>query len=160
MIRLLLLATAIRLVTGCGTIDCDDQTYTCVGDDRPATLEYVTETILRPYCATAGCHSAFAFRGNPNTGSHYRFDTVDHARQSILTPNADDPMGVPAVDTVGFDPDSSLLYNVLVRPTGPTGKLPRMPYDEPLQTSEIALIRRWISSPADGGAGLDGLGAP
>ena len=147
MIRLYLLVAAIA-VAGCGSIDCDKNSFTCTGDDRPATLEYVTSTILRPYCATAGCHSAFAFVGK--NGAFYRFDTYEHVRASILTPVPKDPMPVPIVDVVGCDPDSSLLYNVLTRQTGPNGEAPRMPYDEPLSAADISLVRRWIVEGEDG----------
>jgi len=143
MIRLLCLATATAMVAGCGTIDCDENTFTCTGDDRPATLEYVTETILRPNCANAQCHSEFRYAGYLTP---YRFDTLDHTAQSI----SDGFL----VDTSGFDPDVSLLYGVLVRDTLDTpiggSYFPRMPYDQPLPVADIALIRRWISEGADG----------
>jgi hypothetical protein len=153
MIRLLMLAVTTGVVAGCGTIECNDTDFTCDGDNRPSTLEYVTETVLRPYCANGACHSAFTFAGTGDT--HYRFDTVDHTRQSILHPNPDDPTNEFAAPIVfPGDAENSLLFLVLTRDTGPSGEAPRMPYDQPLPTSEIALIKRWINE------GADGLGEP
>src|SRR5438045_1803927 len=58
-------------------------------DDRPPTLDFITETILAPSCATAQCHSAFA----REVGDE--FDTPAAARRSIVanslaTPNDQD----------------------------------------------------------------------
>ena len=47
-------------------------------DDRPATLDYITETILAPTCATAECHSDF----KRQVGD--QFDTPAGARRSIV----------------------------------------------------------------------------
>jgi hypothetical protein len=140
MYRLLFLATGV--LAGCGTIECDDQTYTCTGgennlDDRPLTLEYVTVTVLRPSCANAQCHSSFAYT------AEYRFDTVEHAQESLAGANGQ--LVVPG------DSASSFLFQVLVRETQPDGSAPRMPYDQPLPTADIALIKQWIDDAmADG----------
>jgi hypothetical protein len=140
MHRLLVLVAGATMVASCAEIDCelvgDGPEAICPNDDRPATLEYVTTTILRPNCANAQCHSSFA-----NTFD-YRFDTVEHAQQSMVSPTAQ--LVFPG------DPDASLLYLVLVRPTQEDGTAPRMPYDQPLPGSEIALIKRWIQEGADG----------
>ena len=47
-------------------------------DDRPATLDYITETILAPTCASAQCHSAF----KREVGD--QLDTPDAVRQSVV----------------------------------------------------------------------------
>ncbi len=139
MYRLLFLATG--LLAGCGTIECDDSTYTCTGgdnnlDDRPLTLEYVVVTVLRPNCANAQCHSSYKYE------YEYRFDTVEHAQESLA--------GANAIIVVPGEPENSLLFNVLIRETQSDGSLPRMPYDSPLPTAEIALIKEWIMDGADG----------
>lgn len=140
MHRLLLLVAGLS-TAGCGTIECDDATYTCTGgdnnmDDRPLTLEYVTVTVLRPNCANTQCHSAFSYT------SQYRFDTVEHAQESIAGENGQ--IVVPG------DSASSFLFQVLTRDTQPDGSAPRMPYDQPLPTAEIALVKQWIDAGADG----------
>jgi hypothetical protein len=101
-------------------------------NDRPATLEYVTEAILQPNCGQYDCHSSF----RRETG--YAFDTVEEAKKSLS--------GI----VISTDPDASLLYNVLTR------QIMRMPYDSPLPDKDIALIRTWIT---DGAPGL-GLNLP
>ncbi len=113
----LVFAVAVALA-GC------DQTY----NDRPATLEYITEAILQPSCSQDDCHSSFRKAGG------YAFDTVSVARTSLA------PIVLPT------DPDSSLVYTVLTR------TVKRMPYDSPLPDKDIALIRTWI---LDGAPGLD-----
>ena len=101
-------------------------------NDRPATLEYVTEAILQPSCAQYDCHSSFA------RTKGYAFDTVAEAKQSLSR------IVIPT------DPEASLLYIVLTR------QIKRMPYDSPLPDKDIALIRTWIT---DGAPGL-GLNIP
>src|SRR5688572_8931005 len=101
-----------------GDIDGDLVTPVCDGDDRPATLEYVQATILRPHCGNAQCHSGFR-----NT-LDYRFDTLEDTIKTFNRPDA-------LLVTPG-DPDASFLYLVITRPTEADGSLPRMPYDQPL----------------------------
>ena len=113
---------------------------TCDADDRPATLEYVVVTILRPSCGNAQCHSSF------KNEFDYRFDTIEHAAESMTAKLDGTELVVPG------DPDASVLYNVITRQTQEIGGdiLPRMPYDQPLPIPDIALIRRWIAEGADG----------
>ena len=106
-------------------------------DDRPASLEYITEAILVPYCANAQCHSAFKHAGVPNSEG-YAFDTVENARIACTTG------GLVAVG----DPDGSFLIDVLTRPGA--NKAARMPYDAPLPDVDLALIKTWIRQGADG----------
>lgn len=97
-------------------------------NNRPATLEYITEAILQPSCSQYDCHSSFRREFG------YAFDTVSEARKSLG----------PLVSTA--EPETSLLYVVLTR------KLKRMPYDSPLPDKDIDLILQWIQ---DGAPGLD-----
>ena len=99
-------------------------------NDRPATLQYLTEAILQPSCGQYTCHSSF------RRAKGYAFDTVDAARTSLTLPGV--------VNTT--DPTSSLLYLVLTR------RVKRMPYDAPLAQKDIDLIFKWID---DGAPGLD-----
>lgn len=118
------LVVAALALGACGTTN----------DDRPATLEYVTVAILQPSCGNAQCHSSF------RREEDYAFDTVDEARDSINTYSL----------VVAGEPESSLLYQVLISPGG-EGNLPRMPYDQPLSDIDVALIYDWILA---GGPGL------
>src|SRR6185436_19112465 len=77
-------------------------------NNRPATLEYITEAILQPSCGQYTCHSSF------RREKGYAFDTVDEAKQSLAS--------LVSVN----EPTSSLLYTVLTR------TVKRMPYDSPL----------------------------
>ncbi|HEX3477992.1 MAG TPA: hypothetical protein VHT91_23385 [Kofleriaceae bacterium] len=95
-------------------------------NDRPATLQYITEAILQPNCSQDVCHSSYT------RTKGYAFDTVAAARQSLSTPGV--------VNT--SEPESSLLYTVLIR------QVKRMPYDAPLPDKDIELILRWIMGSA------------
>jgi hypothetical protein len=99
-------------------------------NNRPATLEYITEAILQPSCSQYVCHSSY------RREKGYAFDTVAVARTSLAQPGLVNPA----------DPESSLLYTVLTR------KIQRMPYDSPLPDKDIALILKWIE---DGAQGLE-----
>lgn len=99
-------------------------------NDRPATVEYITEAILQPSCAQYDCHSSFRMEKG------YAFDTVAMARRSL------------SMIVVRNDPDASLLYTVLTR------TIKRMPYDSPLPDKDIALIKTWIMGDAGTELGL------
>jgi len=103
-------------------------------EDRPLTIEYVTVTVLRPSCANAQCHSSYKYE------SEYRFDTVEHVQESLTN----------GVLVIPGDAEGSFLFTVLIRATQPDGSGPRMPYDAPLPTADIALIKQWIDQGADG----------
>jgi hypothetical protein len=111
-------------------------------DDRPATLDYITTTILAPTCAVAQCHSAF----KQQVGD--QFDVPAAARRSIVAnglvvfpDDAEAPaaaylirslrVGVPSI----LDPGSG---NV------------RMPYDAAMPEADIELIEAWIALGAHG----------
>lgn len=111
------------LVAAVATAACNQ-----TDNNRPATLEYITEAILQPSCSQSVCHSSYTMERG------YAFDTVVAARRSIMTHNLVQPS----------DSGGSLLYNVLVR----TKK--RMPYDAPLLQKDIDLIKQWIDDGAPG----------
>jgi len=117
------LVVAALALAACGTSN----------DDRPQTLEYITVAILQPGCAPAQCHSSF------RRAEDYAFATVEEARDSILRYQL----------VVEEEPESSLLYQVLVSPGG-DGNTPRMPYDQPLADADVALIHDWIAAGAQG----------
>jgi len=102
-------------------------------NDRPATLQYITEAILQPNCGQYTCHSSF------KKAKGYAFDTVE-AAQASLAPS--DPNAPKVINT--SDPPSSFLYQVLTR------KVKRMPYDAPLPNKDIDLILKWIEDGAPG----------
>ncbi len=116
---------ALLALAACGTSE----------DDRPATLQYITVAILQPSCGNAQCHSSF------RRAEDYAFDTVEEAKDSINTYSL----------VIRGEPESSLLYQVLVTPGG-EGNTPRMPYDQPMSDIDVALIHEWITK---GAAGLD-----
>jgi hypothetical protein len=107
------------LVAAVAVMACDQ-----TDNNRPATVEYITEAILEPNCAQDVCHSSY------RREKGYVFDTVDLAKVSlkrIVNPD---------------EPESSLLYTVLTR------KIKRMPYDAPLPQKDIDLILTWIRTHA------------
>lgn len=122
--RLVLLA----LVAACGSET----------DDRPATLQFITENILKPACANAECHSSF------KNEQRYSFSTVDDARRTFQQ----DP-GLSDLDNINTD-QQALILNL----TQETETAPRMPYDQPLPNADIALISAWLDS------GLPGICSP
>ena len=112
MVRLVLVATVA--VAACAQTD----------NNRPQTVEYITEAILEPNCAQDVCHSSYRMEKG------YAFDTVEIAKRSLK------PIVNPG------EPQSSLLYVVLTR------KVKRMPYDAPLPDKDIDLILQWIQKNA------------
>jgi hypothetical protein len=114
MYRLVLVA--VVAASGCTQTD----------NNRPATLEYITEAILQPSCSQYTCHSSYRMERG------YAFDTVEASRRSL------------AQLVVKGEPDSSLLIDVLTR------TVKRMPYDSPLMQKDIDLISTWIANGAEG----------
>jgi hypothetical protein len=111
-------------------------------DDRPATLDYITETILIPTCASAECHSSFTREVND------RFDTVSATRISIVA-----NVLIPLPQSM-IDPKTSLFIQALTvgAPSilSPGSGNVRMPYDAPLPDADVELMERWISEGAQG----------
>lgn len=99
-------------------------------NNRPATLEYITEAILQPSCAQYDCHSSYRREGYH--GSSYTFDTIDASKISLQ------PIVQPG------DVEASFLIQVLTR------NVRRMPYDAPLPDKDIDLIKLWIQDGAPG----------
>jgi hypothetical protein len=121
-----LVSAAVLLASACGSAT----------DDRPATLDYITETILAPTCAMAECHSAF----KAQVGDVY--DTPEAARLTIVAnslaipDDATNPGGAPLIQAVTIGLPSILdpsLGNI------------RMPYVSPMPDADIALIEKWIA---------------
>lgn len=108
-----------------------------VDDDRPATLEYITQTILEPTCAAAECHSAFKMEVGD------QFDTVEATRRSIISNGLVDP----------GSPGSSFLYRSItigVPSMIDFGTTVRMPIEAPMPDADVALIAKWIAEGAHG----------
>jgi hypothetical protein len=109
------LALALAVVAACGTTP----------DERPATIEVISLSILAPTCGQVQCHSTTSkIQG-------YAFDTFDAARDSLRS----------LVNPGG----NSLLLHVLRADGGE-----RMPPDSPLNDEDIALIEQWIDDGAPG----------
>jgi hypothetical protein len=108
-----------------------------VTDDRPPTLEYITEAILAPSCATAECHSAF----KAQVGDV--FDTPAATRRTIVGNQL-----IVFPDDM-LDPHNSFLIQSLTVGVqsllDPAAGLVRMPYDAPMPDADIQLIERWIA---------------
>lgn len=106
-------------------------------DDRPPTLEYITEAIFAPTCATAECHSAF----KRQVGDV--FDTVASTRRTIVGNHL-----VAYPDDMA-DPSRSFLITTLTvgSPSilDPGSGNVRMPYDAPMPDADIRLIEAWIA---------------
>jgi len=125
-------------------------------DDRPPTLDYITETILAPSCASAQCHSAF----KREVGDE--FDTPEAARQSIV---ANGLVHYPDDTRDEASISSSFLIRTLTVGTAsilsPGSGNVRMPYDAPMPDADIELIKSWIRAGAPGAqcvANADGRG--
>jgi hypothetical protein len=107
-----------------------------VTDDRPRTLEYITQTILAPTCAAAECHSAFKMEVGDE------FDTVEATRRTIVVNGLVQP----------GSPGASFLYNSIT--VGVPGMLTsgtiRMPFEAPMPDADVALIAAWITEGAHG----------
>ena len=125
MIRLLLFLSAGALASGCGSAT----------DDRPATLEFITETILSPSCAAAQCHSSF----RAQVGDV--FDTPEATRRTIVVNHL-----VNYPDEVGDPAQSRLIRTLTIGAESILGDgLVRMPYDSPIPDPDVELIRAWIA---------------
>jgi hypothetical protein len=120
---------AALAVGGCGSTD-----------DRPRTLEYITDTILAPTCALAECHSAFKMEVGD------QFDTAEAARRSMVANSLlvyssnEGPAGSTLIKSMTVGVPSLLERNLTVR----------MPYDAPMPDADIALMEAWIAEGARG----------
>ena len=114
------LVAAALLLAACGVDPSED--------DRPRNLQYITVTVLKPYCAAAQCHSSFRQVKNR------AFDTVAAACATLVTQK----------DVLPGDPEGSFLISVMTR------TVKKMPYDQPMPTVDRALIADWILTGAVG----------
>lgn len=110
-------------------------------DDRPLTVQYITEAILAPSCGAAQCHSTFA-------GNRFDiFDTVIGSRSSIVD------NGLIVLDSQQYDPNTpqnAVLIQWLTQ-TDPQGLgIGRMPYDAPMPNEDVRLLEKWIQGGAKG----------
>ena len=108
-------------------------------DDRPMTIEYITEAILAPTCGQADCHSTFAANRTDI------FDTVEGARRSLVL------NGLIQFTSSQYDPANPQFANLIiwVTETDPFGLgFGRMPLDEPLPNEDILFLESWIASPS------------
>ena len=99
-------------------------------DDRPATLEYVTLTVLAPTCGRGGCHSSATARAG------LAFDGIDATRATLRD---EGELVVPG------RPERSELVEVLTDDGEEA-----MPPEGPLADGDIDLIVRWIEAGAPG----------
>ena len=106
-------------------------------DQRPRTVEYITEAVLAPNCGNAQCHSSF------RNVKGYAFDTVERSQQSLVG-GLVGVIDLNAKDEPQGDHTSSFLVNVLTR------AVDRMPYDQGLPEPDLDLINRWIDFGAPG----------
>ncbi len=120
--------------------------------DRPLTLAYVTEAILKPSCGTAECHSAMKAEKNDI------FDSVEAAKHTMEVTHPDlvatcawlttkDPATCAQNND---DIQGSYLIHVITVGDYSDGNL--MPLDQPMSNQDIVLLTRWIR---DGAEGLD-----
>lgn len=124
-------------------------------DDRPRTLQYVTETVLAPSCATAECHSAFRRQYG------FAFDNVAYAQDSlagvapaaeILIGECDGMNGTPMPGACNTSPDlstpgASYLLTVIY---DKDFEGDRMPYDATMPDEDKQFLSDWIQDGAPG----------
>jgi hypothetical protein len=113
MYRFAVLLAGCAFAAACGTTD-----------DRPATLEVVSLTVLAPSCGMVACHST------TTKTEGYAFDTLTSARESLrglVSPG---------------DPSRSHLIEVL--------RSREMPPDSPMADQDVALVEAWIAGGAEG----------
>ncbi len=111
-------------------------------DDRPRTIEYVTEAILAPTCGQAQCHSTFRqARGDV-------FDTVAAARRSLIV------NGLISFDSAPqYDPSNPANAQLIqwITQTDPLGLgIGRMPYDAPMPNEDVNFLELYIKEGAPG----------
>lgn len=110
-------------------------------DDRPATLEYITETILAPTCALAECHSAFKQQAGDV------FDTPESVRRTVVL------NGLAYPFEMDNPSQTSLIRSLTVGLTSVIDQsrgLVRMPFVQPMPDANVQLIARWIGDGVPG----------
>jgi hypothetical protein len=95
-------------------------------DDRPVSFNYIHAAILKPNCATSGCHS-----------------TLTKTRGVDLQ-DRDSALLVFRLSGLG-DLDAGVMYkDIPLLLKGGAGQFYRMPPDQPLPNADIDLIERWF----------------
>lgn len=112
----------------------------------PATWSYVHATVIRPACATAGCHSTLAAAAGLDLSSPTGAYTFLTGRICGAPPQAQDPPRSFVVP--GSAAASQLVYQL--RGSDDRGRPYRdvMPPDVPLPDVEIELVAAWIEAGA------------
>jgi hypothetical protein len=108
--------SAVALALAAGFAGCVDT------DNRPKTLEYITETILKPSCGTVNCHSSLGYTKD------YAFDSVAAARATF--------------NRGGTSPGAVLT--VMRREYNP------MPPNDIVADQDLELIQAWIDAGTPG----------
>ncbi len=115
-------------------------------DDRPQTLELITQAILAPSCGTAECHSALKAQSNvvldSVAGARATFD-----RRPELVLDCAHVTPSPQPDGCVEAPAQSYLVTVITTGTV-MGNL--MPLDQGMSRVDIELIGTWIQNGAAG----------
>ncbi len=113
----------------------------CGVDNRPKTVNYVTEAVLAPACGAAQCHSTFGQNGNDI------FDTVIGARASLVD------NGLISFDSGQYDPGNptgATLIHWLTDTDPFMAGIGRMPYDAPLPAEDLRFLEDFIAAKAPG----------
>jgi hypothetical protein len=107
----------------------------CGEDDRPASFTYISSALLRPNCATSGCHSKLTATAG------LRLDTREAGYTLLVGGTSVGPhQPVPPQNlVVPGDPARSVLIQRLR-----ASEVYRMPPDGVLPDADIELIERWI----------------
>ena len=121
-------------------------------DDRPATLPYITETLLTPTCSAATCHAAFV---KPRADV---FDSVSAARKSLhdngLVSIGDTFVtgagGFPKYPLDEAAPHEAALITWITQNNPFMQNIGRMPYDAPMPDEDVKFLEHWISIGAPG----------
>ncbi len=113
----------------------------CGVDNRPKTVNYVTEAVLAPACGAAQCHSTFGANGTDI------FDTVVGTRASLID------NGLISFDSTQYDPDNPANAKLIrwLTDTDPfMAGIGRMPYDAPLPAEDLRFLEDFIAVKAPG----------
>ena len=93
-------------------------------DDRPVSFNYIHAAILKPNCATSGCHSTL----NKTHG----VDLQDRDSAYLVFQQS--------YPTDGSEPRYQEIVQLL---RGEVANFHRMPPDQPLPDADIDLVERW-----------------
>src|SRR5579863_10248535 len=105
-------------------------------DDRPASLSFISVSLMEPSSATVNCHSKITHQGGVDLSAR------EIGWETLVGMNGDG--GAQTYYVYPGYPQYSPVVN-LMNAEGST----RMPPDNPLPQADIQLIERWIASPSD-----------